>query len=311
MLDNIKNMAIFAQLVEHGSFSITANALGISTSAVSQNIKSLEKELDITLIDRATRKLVLTDAGYSFYHVCKEIILTINRGKIFISNHHDKKIEELHIATVSELSSIHIVPALSHWLATHPNIKTYFHTCEPNQLILPECVDITIAIDPQLTDPSLDITPLTTLDQVIVASPHYLQYNTPIFSPENLIFHKMIINHLASSASAHEIALSHQKSGQHLSIKIPAYMHSNDVYTAKALCLAGHGIAQMKYADVHHELASGALIKVLPHWQIKTNTIYAITSSDITIKKSITTSCVNAINHYFSMLSAVDRLSTK
>ena len=68
MLDQLRAMGVFACVVEKkNSFSRAARELGITTSAVSQQIRSLEQEMEVTLLHRSTRKLSLTEAGQAFF----------------------------------------------------------------------------------------------------------------------------------------------------------------------------------------------------------------------------------------------------
>ena len=62
-MDDYKRLAIFAAVVSHGSMSAAARALGLSTSAVSQQVRALERDSGVTLLHRSTRKLDTTDAG--------------------------------------------------------------------------------------------------------------------------------------------------------------------------------------------------------------------------------------------------------
>lgn len=66
MLENLRAMGVYACVVERGSFSGAAKDLGITTSAVSQQIRSLEQELNVTLLHRSTRKISMTEAGQAF-----------------------------------------------------------------------------------------------------------------------------------------------------------------------------------------------------------------------------------------------------
>ena len=66
----IQDMAIFVAVVKAGSFSEAARQLGYSPSSVSRSIKQLEKELDVCLIQRTTRKLRLSDYGKEIYQHC-------------------------------------------------------------------------------------------------------------------------------------------------------------------------------------------------------------------------------------------------
>jgi len=62
-MDQLRQMTIFARVAETGSFSATARALGVSNSVVSKYVSGLEEKLGVTLIQRNTRRLVLTDIG--------------------------------------------------------------------------------------------------------------------------------------------------------------------------------------------------------------------------------------------------------
>ena len=71
MLDQLRAMGVFACVVEKSSFSGAARDLGVTTSAVSQQIRSLEQDMEVTLLHRSTRKLSLTEAGQAFFHSCQ------------------------------------------------------------------------------------------------------------------------------------------------------------------------------------------------------------------------------------------------
>ena len=60
--------AVFVRVVQAGSFSAAAKHLGLPTSTVSTRVSRLEKRLGITLLQRTTRKLNLTEAGTAYYH---------------------------------------------------------------------------------------------------------------------------------------------------------------------------------------------------------------------------------------------------
>ncbi|ELO6285887.1 LysR family transcriptional regulator [Salmonella enterica] len=64
---NLQRMSLFIAVVDSGSFTAAAAALGQTKAVVSFNIRQLEKELGVTLLLRSTRRLTLTDAGVLFY----------------------------------------------------------------------------------------------------------------------------------------------------------------------------------------------------------------------------------------------------
>ena len=71
---DLRRMAIFATVVESGSMRSAARQLGLTPSAVSQQIRHLERETGVTLLRRSTRRLALTDAGEAFYEGCAAML---------------------------------------------------------------------------------------------------------------------------------------------------------------------------------------------------------------------------------------------
>jgi len=73
-LDSLPDMAVFARVVDAGSFSAAARQLGITPSAVSRQVARLEEALRVRLLERTTRKLRLTDAGTAVYSRCQDMV---------------------------------------------------------------------------------------------------------------------------------------------------------------------------------------------------------------------------------------------
>ena len=168
MLDQLRSMGVFACVVEKSAVSGAARDLGITTSAVSQQIRSLEQEMEVTLLHRSTRKLSLTEAGQAFFYSCQEMLAAAERGKIRINELRDDLVGDLRIATTPELGATHLVPALSHWVSAHRGLTVHFEA--ENQFIdlIQERIDIAIRMCSKLEESNnLLITPLARVDQVV------------------------------------------------------------------------------------------------------------------------------------------------
>ncbi|MCW5004213.1 LysR family transcriptional regulator [Enterobacter roggenkampii] len=74
MYKHFQGMALFASLIEAGSFTEVANRLDLSKSRVSQRIQALEAHLGIRLLNRTTRRLSLTSAGDKYLVYCKQLL---------------------------------------------------------------------------------------------------------------------------------------------------------------------------------------------------------------------------------------------
>lgn len=122
-MNKLRNMAIFASIVEQGSISAAAEHLNLSKSVLSQHLKALEADLGLTLLKRTTRRQSLTQAGEQFYQQCKSLneiatsawqqlepLKTTPQGKIKITASH-------------ALMDTLVVPAIGKLLKQYPKLQ--------------------------------------------------------------------------------------------------------------------------------------------------------------------------------------------
>ncbi|ENZ1199203.1 LysR family transcriptional regulator [Acinetobacter baumannii] len=300
MLDQLRAMGVFACVVEKSSFSGAARELGITTSAVSQQIRSLENEMDVILLHRSTRKLSLTEAGQAFFSSCQEMLAAAERGKIRINELRDDLIGDLRIATTPDLAVQHIIPALSHWMSAHRGLSVHFEVGHRYIDLIEERIDIAVRMSSTAVEESDSVIPMAFVDQILVASPSYLNQTSPILHPNDLNNHELLsINAMNDSRSFN---FQHAKTGEKLNIEMASRLQSNNLQVAKALCQQGHGIARILYLDAQKELKNGSLIEILPDWKLPAFTLYAeIAKYDQQPMKI--QRCVEALKQYFSQLA--------
>ncbi|MCL6694376.1 LysR family transcriptional regulator [Acinetobacter baumannii] len=300
MLDQLRAMGVFACVVEKSSFSGAARELGITTSAVSQQIRSLENEMDVILLHRSTRKLSLTEAGQAFFSSCQEMLAAAERGKIRINELRDDLIGDLRIATTPDLAVQHIIPALSHWMSAHRGLSVHFEVGHRYIDLIEERIDIAVRMSSTAVEEIDSVIPMAFVDQILVASPSYLNQTSPILHPNDLNNHELLsINAMNDSRSFN---FQHAKTGEKLNIEMASRLQSNNLQVAKALCQQGHGIARILYLDAQKELKNGSLIEILPDWKLPAFTLYAEIAKHDQQPMKIQR-CVEALKQYFSQLA--------
>ncbi|HAV5322650.1 TPA: LysR family transcriptional regulator [Acinetobacter baumannii] len=300
MLDQLRAMGVFACVVEKSSFSGAARELGITTSAVSQQIRSLENEMDVILLHRSTRKLSLTEAGQAFFSSCQEMLAAAERGKIRINELRDDLIGDLRIATTPDLAVQHIIPALSHWMSAHRGLSVHFEVGHRYIDLIEERIDIAVRMSSTAVEESDSVIPMAFVDQILVASPSYLNQTSPILHQNDLNNHELLsINAMNDSRSFN---FQHAKTGEKLNIEMASRLQSNNLQVAKALCQQGHGIARILYLDAQKELKNGSLIEILPDWKLPAFTLYAEIAKHDQQPMKIQR-CVEALKQYFSQLA--------
>lgn len=303
MLDNLRAMGVFSCVVEQRSFNGAAKKLGITTSAVSQQIRSLERELNITLLHRSTRQVSLTEAGSLFFQSCQEMLQAAERGKIRLNEIQEKLIGDVRIAVTPTLAVLHIVPALSRWMQAHENLNFNLQA-DYNDYIdaLDSNIDIVIRLGTHGIDlDKFDVHPLIIARQALVAAPHYLHKRPAIHTPEDLIYHSIITVDILEEPGM-ESHLSHEIRTEKFELtSIPSRLQTNNAFIMKALCKHGHGICRTLMLSLHDELKSGELVQVLPEWKLPEYTFYAVTHKQEILPTKIKR-CIELLKKHFNDL---------
>ncbi|MDN3398804.1 LysR family transcriptional regulator [Psychrobacter sp. APC 3426] len=296
MLDNLRGMAVFASVVGHGSFSGSARELGITTSAVSQQIRSLENELGVVLLHRSTRKLSLTEAGESFYEAAKDVVSAAEQGRIKVNQLRDELAGSLRVATTPELGVNHILPALSTWMAAHDDLSVTYLADNHYIDMIDERIDIAIRMSPTISDANLSSHPLTDVRQLLVASPQYLRQHTKLQTPKDLADHQLI--NIEIMKDANQIDFIQTETGKKTRIKMNSRIYTNNVFMATTLAKEGHGLARIMEMDIKKELESGELVEVLTGYQLPSFVLYAVTL-DREQQPAKITRCLEVLKKYF------------
>lgn len=300
MLDQLRGMGVFACVVEKNSFSGAARELGITTSAVSQQIRSLEQDMEVVLLHRSTRKLSLTEAGQAFFHSCQDMLSAAERGKVRINELRDDLVGELRIASTPELCANHVIPALSHWMSTHSGLQLHIDADHQLLDLKANRVDIALRMSHRIEDPNLHAIPLVRVEQVLVASPSYIHQHPFISRPEDLKRHDVIMTNLAKNNQS--FAFQHAVSAESIVLDIDSRLSTNNTLIAKNMCMQGHGIARMMYLDAQKDLMNGNLVEVLPEWKLPSFTLYAVMAKCEQQPTKIHRS-LDVLKQYFAQLS--------
>ena len=300
MLDQLRAMGVFACVVEKNSFSGAARELGITTSAVSQQIRSLEQDMEVILLNRSTRKLSLTEAGQAFFYSCQEMLSAAERGKVRINELRDDLVGELRIAATAELCANHVVPALSHWMSAHRGLTINFETSDQDIDLLDGRIDIALRLDEKIEDHHLNAIPLIQIEQILVAAPSYINQSALISQPDDLINHDLLSSSPLKNLQG--IQFQHVHSAEKTAMELSTRFNTNSGRVAKAMCLQGNGITKISYLDVQKDLKNGALVEVLPEWKLQPVTLYAVLPKSEQQPTKILR-CLETLKQYFSQLN--------
>lgn len=260
--DSLSDMAIFARVVDAGSFSAAARQLGQTPSAVSRQVARLEKLLQTRLLERTTRKLRLTEAGSAAYLRCQEM-LTAARGVLELGDALSAEPRGLvRVSMPKAFGRIVIHPLMADFLSTHAEVDVQLMITDRIVDLYDEAIDLAIRITPT-PPPGLAGRPLLPVRHLICASPAYLaRHGTPTH-PHDLSGHSC----LYLGEDERDRHWQFQRGAEHASVAVRGRYAANHSEVRLEGALLGMGIASLPDFTARSALQSGALLPVLADWE--------------------------------------------
>lgn len=272
VMDDLKRMAIFAAVVQHGSMSGAARALGMSTSAVSQQVRKLESDGGVTLLHRSTRKLALTEAGQRYHAGCAAMWAAAEQARAELAASRDAPSGELRLsATVG--FALHIAPALGAMLAAHPALRLRLLVDDAAIDLIDARIDLAVRFG-RLHDSTWAARRLCGMQWVLAASPHWVAAHGMPQEPQALMAHSWL--GLARDGGGLIVDLQ-SPSGDSQSLRVEPRIASNNQLSIQQMCEAGLGLALVGSMDAHEALQAGRLVRLLPGWSFGRLDIWAVT----------------------------------
>lgn len=252
-----EELAIFVAVVESGSFSRAAEQLRLANSAVSRSVKKLEMKLGVSLLNRTTRQLSLTEEGERYFRRVQQILqeMAAAENELMETRHTPRGLLRIDAATPVVLHFL--MPLIKPFRERYPEVTLSLVSSETFINLIERKVDVAIRAG-NLTDSSLRARPLFSSYRKVVASPDYLdRYGVPR-TVEDLDDHVCLGFTEPVSLNTWPVA---RQDGQLHDIQVG--LSSNSGETIKQLCLTGNGIACLSDYMIDKEIANGEVVELL------------------------------------------------
>jgi LysR family transcriptional regulator for bpeEF and oprC len=265
MLD-LNQMSVFIKVVQEGSFTGAAKALGVPKSRVSRMITDLESKLSVRLLERTTREVHTTDIGLQYYQQFKPLFEEINDIHCRISDHQSEVSGLLRIAAPVSFA----VDILGKWMAEfrhkYPkvNLEMVYSDHEPN--LVRDGFDIAFAFG-QLEDSSLIARKFDETESVLLATPEFIKQYGPFNHPDQLT-HVPWIQTGTRNGFIHASIFTHKKTGERIHVDYEGTVLVNHHQVALQHILASQGVAIGATLFSFEHIHNGELEVVLPDWEI-------------------------------------------
>lgn len=270
---NLQRVTLFAAVVDTGSFTAAAAAMGLTKAVVSFNVRQLENELGVTLLLRSTRRLTLTEAGSVFYQRGVELLKAAENLQDDVRGSHLGLSGELRITSTPEYGSRVVIPALAQFSQLHPALRVRHVASSHHADLISERFDVAVRLG-ALADSHYRAAQISRFSIVPVASPAWLSKN-PVTSLKALAQAEWVIHERVQNALSWQLKDAHGKNVS-LEIEKSARLSADSAQALLAFTLAGCGVALLPEWLVQTDLAEKRLVQILPNYHFPTQGIYAV-----------------------------------
>lgn len=271
MVTNLRAIYIFVKSVELGSFRATARALDLSASVVSYQISRLEKELNVALLYRSTRKLTLTSAGRTLFEKMAPLVSGAEQGVDLLTSKSSEPFGSLNVTMAASFSRENITRLVARFAALHPGIELSVTYSDEQKNLIGENIDLAIRSGP-IEDSSLKAVKLFTIERKLVAAPRYLAGRPEPAAPADLADWDWIW----LSVTPRYRTFVDQRTRTRHRLKLNRRVTVNDGYAMTEFAVEGLGLLTSPLYLVEGYLRDGHLVEVIPDWQVEPIDVYAI-----------------------------------
>lgn len=261
-MDRLRAYEIFMTVVTKGSFSKAADLLDTSPANVTRYINDLETYLGCRLLNRSSRKLSLTESGEALFERCKSILADVAETEALVSSNSVKPRGRLRINAPLSFGILHLAPLWPEFIRRYPELELDISLIDRVVDIVEEGYDLVIRIS-RAGSVNHAARKLASSHNVLCASPVYLQQHGLPQTPEDLKEHECI----TYTYSGDEWSFI-DNSGKLHQVKVKGKVHTNNGDTARAMALCGAGIIWQPTFLIGPDLASGALVALLPDYKL-------------------------------------------
>lgn len=270
------DLILFAHVVDAGSFTRASEVTGLPKSTLSRRLSDLENELGERLMQRSTRRLVLTDFGESILEHARRLQDETEAAAAFALHRQVNPHGILRVSMPPEFhNEVSLVKFLTEFTRRYPDVRLELDLSARRVDLVAERIDVAVRAATQLPDDnSLVARRVTTLCTGLYASPDYLKRHGTPETPADLLNHTGLVL-VTSGGERHPWRLSRGNErweGMPLNV-----LSGNSLGLHQALSVQGLGIVGLSERFARAQLETGALQRILPQWDLPPNTIWCVT----------------------------------
>jgi len=267
-MDRLRAMEFFLSVSKTKNFSITARDFGVSATAVSRLITDFEESLDVKLLLRSTRQIMLTESGEEYARQLEGILWSINAAHADITAIRQAPKGHLRVHSRMMFGLCVLPPLVARFRRLYRDIHIELILSETPSDLRRDQIDIDFRISPPV-EAGVKRRILFRSERFLVAAPAYLAGRARPLAPADLAQHDCLAYLLPGGEKLWHFGLD----GQIEDLAFQPRHTSNNGMALLEMARLGEGIALLDDYTVHADLERGTLVRLMPEYQV-TNTTY-------------------------------------
>ncbi|MFB9947266.1 LysR substrate-binding domain-containing protein [Rhizobium puerariae] len=273
-MDQLSAMRVFVRVVETGNFTRAASTLNMPKTTVTNLVQSLEAHLRTTLLNRTTRRVMVTTDGALYYERAIQILSELDELDGSMSNSQTQPSGRLRVEMAGAFADLLVIPALCDFYKRYPQIRLDIGVGDRLVDYIAENVDCALRGGTP-TDQSLIARKVGEIKMHTYASPVYIRNFGVPDHPRDLENGHFSVGYL--NATAGRVMTTEFSRGEETIEITPRYVVSvNDARTYVNAAIAGMGIAQSARFMTREAVEKGELVEVLTDWECESLPLYIV-----------------------------------
>lgn len=266
------DLLLFARIVEAGSFSRAAERVKQPKSTVSRRLALLETTLGERLLQRTTRKLVVTEFGASLYEHARRVAEEADAAGALAQHRQGTPSGKLRISAPGDFANS-LNDVMARFLARYPQVALELDLSPRRVDLVAENFDIAIRMGDLPDDATLSARPITLEQPGLYAAPGYLALHGIPEHPDDLAAHDLLCI-LSRRGGAVPWVLARGKVRWERALPARLTANSPDLLARVAARGAGIALSSTQFAQPY--LQTGELVRVLPEWEMPSANGWAV-----------------------------------
>ncbi len=267
---DLNDTLVFVRVAQAGSFSAAARLMGMPVSTLSVRVSRLEQRLGVTLLQRTTRRLRLTEAGQAYLQQAARGLEEIAQAEAQIDAGRHEAQGLLRITLPIDMGDEQLLDILTGYRARHPGVSVELVFSDARLDLVEQGLDVALRAG-ELADSSLVARQIGQARWAPFAHPDYLKRAPALRQPRDLAQHAALC---FSPLGRESWTLLRGKT--RVNVPLQSAFAANDMRLIRRLALDAQGVALLPDFVCRREVDHGHLVPLLPGWHARTDPIHLV-----------------------------------